>query len=196
MKRLSPSDIAAHFRQQVETSSPHDKETAQALQELSHAIDDCKAAGLDVSLELAGQGSLLAADLFVPYRYVAVCASGILRTGQSTYLLALATSIDHDPCLKLAISAHDPRFYRPHTETRYDSINGRHVECNTVPGSVYDLKYDEEPLVRFQKHVASLCARDAFIRANDPAKAFNGEKDRSQLPKTAILRRARTPEGP
>ncbi|HYD19068.1 MAG TPA: hypothetical protein VEF76_11375 [Patescibacteria group bacterium] len=167
MKRLSPSYIRAEFgtaRNSFENFG-RDSGFADALQQVSLALGDLQEAGIDVSLEIFGDASELAFDLFEGG--VTVPISGVLRIGPIHRLFGIATKAGGKPALQIGLSNTDIRFNGPEGEIADGKVSGK------VRPIVFDLKKDPEALIKFQREILVHAARNSVIAANDPAQAFN-----------------------
>ena len=183
MRRLDAREISDHFNaHRAEFEARHDKTGAlAAIEDISRAIADIRAAGHDISLTLSGMPSEQAFDLFPGSGSLTVPFSGVLRIGTAEQLVALATKVHGKPALLLATSEFDIRFTGPEATVAEDKING------VVRHQSYDLKNDPDALVKFQSEVLRDCARNEVVNAHDVAEAFdNGAPLRksARLPKT------------
>lgn len=162
MRRMTPQNIRDEFNAQTDA---HEKSWAKAglnsaLENISLALRDLNASGIDVSLEMLGTPSeqsfamLLDSGMTVP-------VSGILRIGHIHYLLSIAVKHGGQECLKLCMSEFDIRF---------QGVRGKIKENDfrqVVRSNIYDLKGDADALAKFQKEIICHAARNHVIDGHD-----------------------------
>lgn len=168
MKRLSKGEIAAAFNAEKEKFAKFaaDSGADRALEAVSRVLGDLQDTGLDVSLEIFGDASEQAFDLF--NSGVTAPISGVLRIGPIHRLFGLATKVNGEAALKIALSDLDIRFNGPEGKMTEGNIGGK------VRSHVYDLKNDPEALVKFEQEIIRFAARNAVVQDNDAAQSFDG----------------------
>jgi hypothetical protein len=168
MRRLGPGQISDYFNAQKEKfAAAHAQDgLLEGLQDLSLAVSDMKAAGIDVSLEIFGDASELAFAMFEGPGMIAP-VSGLLRIGNIHRLIAFMTQANDAPCLKLALSKFDIRFNGADGTLKDNKID------NQVRATVYDLKNDPEALVKFQQEIIRFDARNVVVYEQDKADMFD-----------------------
>ncbi len=168
MRRMDPHQISDTFnarrRQFADDCEKHGLD--QAVEAFSVAIRDLKTYGLDLSVEIFGDASELSFALFNSSS-IRTPVTGILHIGPIQRLFAFAVRIEDKPVLKLAMSEFDIRFNGADgtvTEGKLD---------NKVRAQIYDLKNDEDALVKFQDEVLRMAARNDVVFRHDIADAFD-----------------------
>ena len=174
---LSASNLKAKFSQERETTWV-ETGMAGAIEALSKALSDLRDIGVDAELQLNG---IIAEDSFPLIQKVSeikttfsVAASGILKVGPSESLLAISTSEDKKPVLKIYVSDRD-----------YAARSLRH----DFRGSCFDLNADAEALQKFQAQILRIAAQNEIIREHDVADTlgFDGRR-KFRLSKTIPIR--------
>lgn len=168
MKRLPREKISEEFNASKREFAAYGEKSGfdLALQNISTAIGELKDAGIDVSLEVFGDSSEQAFDLFATSS-VTVPITGVLRIGPIHRLFALATKSDGKNALIIGLSNYDIRFNGPDAKLEEGSISGKVRSIN------FDLKKDPEALVKFQQEIINHAARNAVVNDNDTAQAFD-----------------------
>lgn len=167
MKRLNKAEINDTFSDAKRKFGEfaEDSGFGPALKEVSRALDDLRRAGHDVSLEVFGDASEQAYDMFK--RNVTVPVSGILRIGDIHRLFAIATRVEDKPALQIALS---------HVDIRFHGFKGKINEGqaeNSVKSVVFDVKNDPEAIVKFEKEIIEHLARNSVVNDNDEAQTFD-----------------------
>lgn len=168
MKRLPREKISESFNAAKRDFAAYGEKSGfdVALQNISTAIGEMKDAGIDVSLEIFGDSSEQAFDLF-PTTSVTVPISGVLRIGPIHRLFALATKSDGKNAMIIGLSNYDIRFNGPDAKLADGVIEGKVRSIN------FDLKKDPDALVKFQQEIINHAARNAVVNDNDTAQAFD-----------------------
>ncbi len=169
MKRLPREKISEEFNASKREFADYGAKSGfdVALQNISTAILDLKEAGIDVSLEIFGDASEQAFDLFGTTS-VTVPISGILRIGPIHRLFALATKSDSKNVMIIGLSNYDIRFNGPDAKLADDGeLSGKVRSIN------FDLKKDPDALVKFQQEIINHAARNAVVNDNDTAQVFD-----------------------
>jgi hypothetical protein len=138
----------------------------QATEAFSVVINDLKAAGMDVSVDLFADASELSFALFNS-NSIRTPVTGVLHIGPIERLFAFAVQINNQPVLQLAVSDFDIRFNGADGEIKDGKLD------NKIRATVYDLKNDEDALVKFQDEVLRMCARNTVVFGHDVADAFD-----------------------
>ena len=180
MKRLPREKISEEFNAAKGEFASYGAKSGfdVALQNISTAIGELKEAGIDVSLEIFGDASEQAFDLF-PTTSVTVPVSGVLRIGPIHRLFALATKSDSKSAMIIGLSNYDIRFNGPDAKLADGEISGK------VRGLNFDLKKDPEALVKFQQEIINHAARNAVVNDNDAAQVFDSA---AVLRKSTLIR--------
>lgn len=183
MNFLTPKEISIEFSAKTAKFRSWAQESGAdvALQNLSKAIADLKASGVEVSLVLGEYPSEQAFSMFKAGG-LTTPLSGILRIGGVEKLIALTVKENDEPCLKLGVSMFDIRFNGANFVLK--DTEG----TNAVRATVYDLKNDQDSIVKFQRDIILIAARTAVIRENDAAGAFSNDEDglRKSSPKQRL----------
>lgn len=168
MKRLPREKISEEFNASKRAFADYGAKSGfdVALQNISAAIGELKESGIDVSLEIFGDSSEQAFDLFATTS-VTVPITGVLRIGPIHRLFALATKSDGKNALILGLSNYDIRFNGPDAKLGDGVIEGKVRSIN------YDLKKDPDALVKFQQEIINHAARNAVVNDNDAAQVFD-----------------------
>jgi hypothetical protein len=168
MKRLPREKISESFNAAKRDFAAYGEKSGfdVALQNISTAIGEMKDAGIDVSLEIFGDASEQAFDLFATTS-VTVPISGVLRIGPIHRLFALATKSDSKNALIIGLSNYDIRFNGPDAKLADGEVTGKVRSIN------FDLKKDPDALVKFQQEIINHAARNAVVNDNDTAQAFD-----------------------
>lgn len=168
MKRLPREKISESFNAAKRDFAAYGEKSGfdVALQNISTAIGEMKDAGIDVSLEIFGDASEQAFDLFATTS-VTVPISGVLRIGPIHRLFALATKSDGKNALIIGLSNYDIRFNGPDAKLADGEVTGKVRSIN------FDLKKDPDALVKFQQEIINHAARNAVVNDNDTAQAFD-----------------------
>ena len=184
MKRLPREKISEEFNASKREFAAYGEKSGFgiALQNISTAIGELKESGIDVSLEIFGDASEQAFDLF-PTTSVTVPISGVLRIGPIHRLFALATKSDSKNALIIGLSNYDIRFNGPDAKFEDGLISGK------VRSLTFDLKKDPDALVKFQQEIINHAARNAVVNDNDAAQAF----DSATTLRKSVLPRPKTP---
>lgn len=165
---MDPQSIRETFNSQLESNQ---KEwdgygLTGALEQLSEAVANLKAAGLDVSLEMSPWPSEMAFMLF-PDGARIVPVTGDLRIGNSHRLLGIATKLGSDATLMLAVSEFDS-LWNGANATLQDGGDIR----SRFRALRYDLKNDAEALEKFQRTIIRDCARSALMEKHNIARGY------------------------
>jgi hypothetical protein len=168
MKRLPREKISEEFNASKREFAAYGEKSGfdVALRNISTAIGELKEAGIDVSLEVFGDSSEQAFDLFATSS-VTVPISGVLRIGPIQRLFALATKADSKNVLIIGLSNYDIRFNGPDAKIEEGIVSGRVRSIN------FDLKKDPDALVKFQQEIINHAARNAVVNDNDAAQVFD-----------------------
>lgn len=171
MKKLTPGQISDQFdgtrRGYANAARTHG--FGPALEEISQAIADIREQGIDVSLEVIGDASEMAFSLFP--RPVVLAVSGVLRVGKIERLFGIATKVNGEAALEVALSNFD---------IRYEGTHGVNADGKTVPFTTslrYDFKNDPDALVKFQQEIISFAARNAALEDFDKAQTLGESSD-------------------
>lgn len=180
MKRLPREKISEEFNASKREFAAYGEKSGFdiALQNISAAIGDLKEAGIDVSLEIFGDASEQAFDLFGTTS-VTVPISGVLRIGPIHRLFALATKSDSKNVMIIGLSNYDIRFNGPDAKIEDGAVSGKVRSIN------FDLKKDPEALVKFEQEIINHAARNAVVNDNDTAQVFDSASNlrKSVLPR-------------
>lgn len=184
MKRLPREKITESFNASKREFAEYGAKSGfdAALQNISTAIFDLKEAGIDVSLEIFGDASEQAFDLF-PTTSVTVPISGVLRIGPIHRLFALATKSDGKNALIIGLSNYDIRYNGPDAKLENGQVSGKVRSIN------FDLRKDPDALVKFQQEIINHAARNAVVNDNDAAQVF----DSAAGLRKSVLPRPKTP---
>jgi len=169
LRRLTEGEIRDQFNAQ---KAHFEKEHAgngllPALENISRAVADIKAAGHDVDLQIFGNPSEQAFAMFPRTGGLTAPLSGVLRIGRNERLFAIATKKDNENVLLMAVSEFDIRYHG--ADGKFDAGN----LTNTVRSKVFDLKNDPDALVKFQKDILYHLARNQVINDRDVEQSFN-----------------------
>ncbi|MDE1153886.1 MAG: hypothetical protein PW788_15240 [Micavibrio sp.] len=181
MRHLNASEISAEFNNQREKFGAFAGKTGldTAVKDLSRLIGDLQGAGLDVELTLFGDASEQAFSLFETGG-LTVPVSGILRMGPIHRLVGIATKEGNQNVVKLAISEFDIRFNGVEGKLKDDSID------SVIRHKSYDLKDDNDALVKLAEEIIRHCARNDVINSNDALGVFdNGRRLQKTAPRLA-----------
>ncbi len=157
MKRLSRDEIRAKFEKAAHSEG--DTPFMYAVTQLSAAMHELQAAGLDVELTILGVSAEQAFQLDIGnnVRDWRQRSSGILRIGSSEHLVAFCTGIrlksegdeaEWKSCVIMAVSQLDIRFQG---------------NSNNLRTLTYNLGEGGDDLVKFQNMVIARCAFHATI---------------------------------
>ncbi len=180
MKRLPREKITAEFNAAKDEFASYGAKSGfdKALQNISTAIGELKEAGIDVSLEVFGDSSEQAFDLF-SNASVTVPISGVLRIGSIHRLFGLATKSGGKNALQIGLSNFDIRYNGAEIKIE----DG--VATSNVRAIVFDLKNDPDALVKFQQEIITHAARNAVVNDNDAAQVFDSA---TALRKSTLIR--------
>lgn len=167
MKKLKPDQIRDEFNARKQKFAKWGEETGfdKVLQGISVAIDDLRAGGIDVSLEIFGDSSEQAFAL-AGTSSVTTPISGVLKINNIHRLFSLSVKEQGQDCLKVALSDFD---------IRYNGVEGKTTEQrvrNVIRSKTYDFKRDADALVKFQLEIIQFSARNAVVADNDVAGVF------------------------
>ncbi|TAL27635.1 MAG: hypothetical protein EPN97_16790 [Alphaproteobacteria bacterium] len=168
MRRMDPHQISDTFNAKRKQFAEDCDATglAQGMEAFSIAINDLKAAGMDLSVEIFGDASELAFSMFNTTS-LRTPVSGILHIGPIHRLFAFAVRDAGGPCLKLAVSDFDIRFNGADGTIKEGKLD------NIVRAQIYDLKNDENALVTMQDEIIRMSARNEVVQNHDVADAFD-----------------------
>lgn len=168
MRRMDPHQISDVFnaKKQAFAEDCEKHGLGQAVEAFSVAVNDLKAAGMDLSVEIFGDASELSFAMFNS-QSIRTPVTGILHIGPIHRLFAFAVQIDSKPVLQLAVSDFDVRFNGADGEIKDAKLD------NKIRATIYDLKNDNDALVKFQEETLRMCARNSIVFGHDVAEAFD-----------------------
>ncbi|MFN7114280.1 MAG: hypothetical protein ACK4PK_07955 [Alphaproteobacteria bacterium] len=186
MKKLAPEQIREEFNARKAKFAKWGEETGfnTALQDISGAIADLRAGGIDVSLEISGDSSQQAFALR-PDTSVITPIFGILRINHIHRLFSITVKESDKPCLKVSLSDFDIRYQGTHGEIKDGKLR------NLIRSKTYDFKKDPDALVKFQQEIIHFSARNAVVADNDIANSFEtGISTKKPVLKSALQKPA------
>jgi hypothetical protein len=168
MRRMDPHQISDTFNEKRRKFAEDCDATglAQGIEAFSVVINDLKSAGMDLSVEIFADGSELGFAMFDSSN-VRTPVSGVLHIGPIHRLFAFAVRDSGGACLKLAVSEFDVRFNGADGTIKDSKLD------NTIRAQIYDLKNDEDALVKMQDEIIRMAARNEVVCNHDVADAFD-----------------------
>lgn len=170
MKRLDKDQIRKEFNDQKEYYKKLGEKSgvSQLLQDLGSMIDDLKAQGLDVSLDMHSVSSEQAAGMFGADMYMPrIVATGTLRIGNTERLMAIATEVNGQKTLLVVLSQGDIRHNGTSGVVMTPPLRNINSSVKSVVPSIYcNPAADPEALVNLQKEIIRNAAANEAINDN------------------------------
>jgi hypothetical protein len=168
MRRMDPHQISDTFNAKRRQFADDCDQTglSQGVEAFSVAINDLRSGGMDLSVEIFADGSELGFAMFNSGN-IRTPVSGILHIGPIHRLFAFAVRDADGACLKLAVSEFDVRFNGADGTIKDNKLD------NTIRAQIYDLKNDEDALVKMQDEIIRMAARNEVVYNHDVADAFD-----------------------
>jgi hypothetical protein len=167
MRRMDPHQISDVFNAKRKQFAEDCDKTGlgKATEAFSVVINDLKMAGMDVSVEIFADACELGFAMFNT-NSIRTPVCGILHIGPIERLFAFAVRENNQEVLKLAVSEFDIRFNGADGELKEGKFD------NKVRAAIYDLRNDENALMKFQEETLRMAARNDVLFSHDVAGAF------------------------